>query len=570
MRSVLSLLIATCLWAEAVVNVTVDQRQIDEGSSITLTISAKNLSSELDVELPKIPNFRVVSGPNKSSSTNVQFINGKMTKSVISTLTWTLIPTKIGQLEIPAMSIQLGKQTFKFAPIFITVNKRGSSQNSSIAKYFLEAEIDNSTPFRGEQITLTYTLYTQVDVTSFDEELPKYKGFWTEEIFSPKNLSLREVQKNGFRYYAATIKKLALFPTKSGAIQIDPMTAIIGIRDKKQRWNDFSLFSQPSKKFTVSTNTLQIVVKPLPDNRDVKISAVVGNWNLISSISSTNIKQDEAITLKVIVSGNGNIQAVDITDISFPDELEVFEPEIEVKDNPLRDKIGGEKQFEWVLIPRFAGDIFIPKVDFIYFDPKKEKWITQSTPQYHLNVAPNEKTSILTLGLSKEEVSLMGKDIRFLDESKPKWRDKNRGLFSGTALTFLLLSGVVFIFPNVISFTRDSLDRSSGNRQARRALRSALDILDAPGESPEDIYTCIFKAVVSFINHKTGSKRVEYSNSELINMLKKRNLDGICQKIGKILTRSEAVRFAPVSSQDAQIDLIAIKQLLKAANRGWK
>ncbi len=570
MRSVLSLLITTCLWAEASINVIVDHQQVDEGNSITLTISVKNLSSELDVELPEMPNFKVVSGPNKSSSTNVKFINGKMTKSATSTLTWTLMPTKIGQLEIPAMVIQLGKQTFKSDPIAITVNKRGSSPSRNIAKFFLEAEIDNVTPFRGEQVTLTYTLYTQVDVTSFDEELPKYKGFWTEEIFSPKNLSLREVQKNGSRYHAATIKKLALFPTKSGVIKIEPMKAIMGIRDKKQRWNDFSLFSQPSKKFTVSTNTLKLDVKPLPDNSDVKISAVVGNWNVKSSISSTNVKQDEAITFKVIVSGNGNIHAVDITDLSFPDELEVFEPEIEVEDNPLRDKIGGKKQFEWVLIPRFAGDIFIPKIEFIYFDPKTEKWITQSIPQYHLKVAPNEKTSVLTLGLSKEEVSLMGKDIRFLDESKPKWRDQNRGLFSGTALTFLLLSSVVFVFPNIISFTRYSLDLSSENRQARRALRSALAILDAPGESPGDIYTCIYKAVVSFVNHKTGSKRVEYSNSELINILKKRNLDGIYQEIGMILSRSEAVRFAPVSSQDVQKDFKAIKQLLKAANRVWK
>jgi len=229
---------------------------------------------------------------------------------------------------IPTMSIKVGKQTFKSTPIAITVNKRGSSKSSSISKFFIEAEIDNGSPFRGEQVTLTYTLYTQVDVTSFDEELPKYKGFWTEEIFSPKNLSLREVQKNGVRYYAATIKKLALFPTQSGIIHIDPMTAVIGIREKQQRWNDFSLFGPPSKKYTISTNTLKLDVLPLPTNSGGKVSPVVGNWDIRSSISSTNIKQDEAVTFKVIVSGTGNIQAVDITDISFPNELEVFEPEI--------------------------------------------------------------------------------------------------------------------------------------------------------------------------------------------------------------------------------------------------
>ena len=127
------------------------------------------------------------------------------------------------------------------------------------------------------------------------------------------------------------------------------------------------MFGPPSKKYTVSTNSLKLDVKPLPDNSDGEISAVVGNWEIKSSISSTNIKQDEAITFQVIVSGTGNIQAVDLTDIYFPNELEVFEPKIQVKDNPLRDQIGGEKHFEWILIPRFAGDIYIPKVKFIYF-----------------------------------------------------------------------------------------------------------------------------------------------------------------------------------------------------------
>jgi len=571
MRNVIIIFLATYLWAEGSVNVTVDHRRINEGDSITLMVTAKNVNSDPDVELPKISDFRVVSGPNQSSSTNVQFINGKMTKSATSTLTWTLIPTKTGQLTIPAISINLGKQTYQSAPIAITVKKRGNSQSSTISKFFLEAEVDNDTPYRGEQVTLTYTLYTQVDITSFDEEMPTYKGFWTEEIFSPKNLSLREVQKNGVRYYAATTKKIALFPTKSGDLQIDPMTAIVGIQEKKQRWNDFSLFGPPSKKNMISTNTLMLDVQSLPDNSDGKVSAVVGDWDIRSSISSTNVKQDEAVTFKVIVSGTGNIQAVDITNIAFPNELEVFEPEIQASDNPLRDKIGGNKQFEWVLIPRFSGNIYLPRVEFTYFDPQTAKWNTQSTLKYHLNVAPNEKTSVSTLGLSKEEVALMSEDIRFLDESKPKWRDRNRGLLSGTALTFLVISGIVFVFPNALRSTQDRLDQSSGNRKARRALKSALNILKSSAESPEEIYANIYKAIVTFMNHKRGSRKVEYSSTEFMYILKDRNLDRLCPTLDKILNRGDAVRFAHVSShdEDAQMDLKEIKQLLEVADNGW-
>ena len=569
MRIIFFLFIINLLWSEGSVDITVDRRRINEGDSISLTITAMDVSGSPDVILPNIPDFKVISGPNQSSSTNVQFVNGEMTKNTTTILTWTLIPNKTGQLEIPIIFIKIGKKTFQSKPIRISVNKRGKGKPGNIAKFFIEAEVDNSNPFRGEQVTLTYTLYTQVDVTSFDDEMPKFKGFWTEEIFSPKNLNLREIQKNEVLYYAATIKKIALFPTKSGAIQIDPMVAVIGIREKQQRWNDFSLFGPPSKKFTVSTNALSLNVIPLPENNDGNMSAVVGNWKIKSIIGSTNLKQDEAVTFKIIVSGTGNIQIVDLTDISFPNELEVFEPEVQINDNSLMDKIGGEKQFEWVLIPRFSGDIYLPQLFFSYFDPKIEQWMSQSTPRYHLHVAPNEKITASSIGLSKEEVILMAEDIRFIDESAPNWRDRNKGLISSSALTFLLLSGMILIFPKTLNFSKKMRNANYGNRQSRRALKSALVILDSNDGSPEEIYSRIYNAIVIFINQKLGYGKVEYSNGEILDLFKNHNLNKICPQLEKILLKIEAERFSPISNQDAEIDLGKIKELFKDAHRGW-
>ena len=352
MRILMMCLMSTLIWAEGAVNVMVDRRKVNEGDSITLTVTAKNTQNDPDVNLPKMQDFKIASGPNQSSSTNVQFINGEMTKSSTIMLSWTLIPTRTGQIIIPEINIQVGKISFTSSPISISVSKRGNSQSGTKPQYFIEAEIDKDTPYRGEQVIITYTLFTQVDVSSVDDELPKYKGFWTEELFTAKKLQLQKVQKNGSQYYAATIKKLALFPTQSGKLIIDPLTAVIGIREQQQRWNDFSLFGPPSKKYTISTNQLQLIVKPLPNRKNGKMSAVIGSWNIESAISSKNVKQDEAVTFQIIINGVGNIQTVNISNISFPNELEVFEPEIQTKENPLRDQLGGEKKFEWVLIPR--------------------------------------------------------------------------------------------------------------------------------------------------------------------------------------------------------------------------
>ena len=568
-RAFIFSLMATLIWADESVNVTVDRRDIVEGESITLTVTTNNVKSDPELRLPEMPDFKVVSGPNQSSSTNVQFINGKMTKNSTITLSWNLIPKRTGQLTIPAMKIQVGKKSYLSTPITISVSKRGSSQTGKVAQFFIEAKVDNNTPYRGEQTTLTYTLYTKIDVTSFDDDVPSFKGFWTEELYAPKNLKLREERKNGVKYYAATIKKIALFPTQSGKIIIEPMSAVIGIREKQQRWNDFSLFGPPSKKYTISTGELSIDVKPLPVRQNGNISSIVGNWNIKSEVSTYKIKQDEAITFKIIINGTGNLQTVDMSEIYFPNELEVFDPKIESKENPLRDKIGGEKKFEWVLIPRFAGDIFIPKIQLNYFDPKQGKWVTKSTSRHKLNVAPNEKALISTIGLSKEEVELMGEDIRFIDESQPKWRNRNRALVTGTALTFLLLSGMVFAFPHAQNITKQRMEKSSGGWQARRALISAFGILDSAPDSPEEFYTHIYRAIISYINQKNGTKKIEYSTEEIIDIIKSHDGAEVYKEFEQILTRGEAVRFAPVSSQDAQNDMQKIKDLLKKVDHVW-
>ena len=156
-----------------------------------------------------------------------------------------------------------------------------------------------------------------------------------------------------------------------------------------------------------------------------------------------------------------------------------------------------------------------------------------------------------------------------MDESHPKWRDRKSGLITGTALSLLLLSGVVFAFPHAHNFTRRRMEKTSGGMQARRALKSAFIILDSKSDTPEEIYTYIYKATVSFINHKTGFKQVEYSTGEITDILKTGNLSNVCESIEQILIRGEAVRFAPVSSQDAQNDLHEFKLLLQKADDGW-
>ena len=190
----LFLIITTHLIFAGHVTVDVDSHQISEGESITLTVKSQNSKDAPIVSLPNFTDFTIVSGPTQSSNSSYSLINGKMASNSSYTLTWTLMPRKIGRLLISSFQIQLDGKTTKSKPIYVGVEKR-SKNSKKTAQFFVEAKIDNVSPYRGEQVILTYTLYTRVDITSFDEKMPRYKGFWVEDLFSPTKLQLRKVQK---------------------------------------------------------------------------------------------------------------------------------------------------------------------------------------------------------------------------------------------------------------------------------------------------------------------------------------------------------------------------------------
>ena len=549
------------------VTVDVDSHQINEGESITLTVKSQNSKDVPIVSLPTFTDFTVLSGPNQSSNSNYSIINGKMASNSSYTLTWVLMPSRVGRLLIPSLQINLDDKITKSKPIAVVVAKRGK-ESKKTAQFFVEAIIDNVAPYRGEQVILTYTLYTRVDVTGFDEKMPRYKGFWVEELFSPTKLQLRKVQKNGLQYHAATIKKSALFPTKSGKITIDPMIATIGVRDGKR--NSFSVFGSPSKQHTISTESIILNVKPLPNNQDENISAVVGKWNIKSTIDRSKVMQDEALTIKVHLTGNGNLKSADILPYEFPESFEVFEPKVTVKNSKSQSRIGGEKIIEYVVIPRSVGKITLPPFEIKYFDNAINKWKTKRSKLIKLTIPENKKSSSGTVGLSKEEVQLVGKDIRFMDDSPPHWQKTNSGLVDKNTLILIIVAFILFFFPSVVYMRQSHLKNTIGHRQSRKALKRSVAIIKSINDSPLEVYGSIHQAMIIYINSKTGRKSAEYSVGEILSIFHAHSLSSsVTESLKKIMDRGEAVRYAPVSTADIQNDIEDVKVILKEADNGW-
>ncbi|MBC8197663.1 MAG: protein BatD [Candidatus Marinimicrobia bacterium] len=565
MKKLLSIFILIAIgFSQIQVKVNADPKTIYEGDAFTLTVSAENGGEMPNVDLSALRDFRVASGP--SQSTNMQWINGKMTSSY--SLSWTLIPKKVGNLRIPILNINVGNKSFKSKPIKISVLDRSKMNNKSTAnsgqKFFIEATVDNKSPYRGEQVTLTYTLYTKTDLSGFDIlKLPRYQGFWTQELYSPSNLQLKEAWRGSDKWYASVVKKMALFPTKSGEIKIDPMTAVVGVREKGRR----SFFFSSSKEFTIATNELSLNVKALPKTQAGR-SGSVGKWNISTKIKSKEIKQDEALSFLITINGEGNIKTVDVQDINFPRELEVFEPEINIKQNELTDKISGSKTIEYILIPRYSGKIIIPSIKLLYFDLGLKKWRTKSTKQIALDVKENGALSSTSIGLTKKEVALLDKDIRYSDESEPNWRRINSPLVSKLVIIIFILSIILYFIPGMLHISRSRLDETKGSRIAKKAYKKSISILVENGNA-EEIYSSIHKSLNMFMNLKLN-KEVERSSVEIITKIQKQSMDNsLSNNIKEILDRGDAVRFAPVSNEKSKNDIENIKILLKELDQKW-
>ena len=567
MNRLLFLLLFSLIFAEGTVSVSVGSKNIIEGDSVILTVKAENTDSAPQVDLSKMNDFNIVSGPSQSSSSSYQYVNGKMTGEKIISITWTLIPKRTGKLVIPSFNYTSEGVKLKSTPIYVNVSKT-SKKSTQNRKYFIEATVDKTDLYRGEQVVLTYLLYTKVDITGFDNETPPFQGFWTEEILKPTNLKLQEVVKNGERFHMAIIEKLALFPTKSGEISIDPMVAVVGVREKRR--NDFSIFGPPSKNYTISTNPIKLNVKPLPENKFGNVTPVIGSWNISSSVNSTKIKQNEAITYTIKIKGIGNIKSVDIETIEFPGELEVFEPEILVNQTTKGGKIGGDKIIEYVLIPRYSGKIILPEIIFTYFNSTLEKWQTKKTKPINLQVEANEKSSELSLGFSKEEVSLIAEDIRFNDETIPRWKKKENSIINTIAIGFITFAGLFLLLPSFFSKRKAIILATSNERNLRKQFNSAMKALKNISSSNEENYNKIHKVFIQLINVKLNSNKAEYSSTEIINLLSSKIQPIDVNNLTEILNRADAVRFSPVSSDDVQNDISEVKRIVKEVNHAWK
>ncbi len=525
------------------VTASVDVNQLAVNETFTFKLEAKNADNMPQVNLaPLEKDFTIISGP--AQQTSYQFVNGEATSS--KSLTWTLVPNKKGKLTIPALTVALDGKKLKTKPIPMNVKAGGSVTQKD--ELFLLAEVDKDEAFVGEQVTVTYKLYTRVQMSLEDIKYPESVGFWSEELSVPRPPRFNQTTISGVQYNVATLYKVALFPTKTGELELSPMTARCNVQVKTKRrqrgiFDDpfFNNFFNETVQKVLRTERRIIKVKPYPVGQPANFTGAVGQFKLKASVDTDKVKANEAVTYYVELEGTGNLNMFSLPDLKFPDNLEVFPPTSSFEQEQLWDHFTGKMKWEYILIPRQAGKIFLPRIELAYFDPNDKIFHTISSRSVELNISPAKDNLVSSSsGFTKEEIALLGQDIHYNVTSPPIWIERGqRGIPVWVWTSYILAAGL-FLAPVTMSRYQQQRIATAGQRMSHRALKRALNALKTQTGS-DHVSGIVYSYLQERWQLRTDNLDPLYVEAELRGMIPPEELDDLIQ----LLKDLDAERYAP-------------------------
>jgi len=550
--------------------------QVGVGDQFRLIFSVNNQASGF--KAPAIKDFSVLSGPNPSSSSSMRMINNKVTRSVEYSYTYILQAIKEGTFTIGSASVTVEGKVYESNPVTITVVKGNkqpqpdqqgtqSAPDISSKNLFVRASVNKNNPYQGEQVIITYKIYTRVSLSSPRfSKLPSMTGFWKENLLE-NNSNYKQYRESldGLEFNVAEIKRDALFAQKSGRLTIEPLEVDVTaqVERKRKRSNDpfddffndsfFGSNYQNIEK-TLRSNAVTINVKPLPtNNRSKDFNGAVGNFTINSSIDKNRIKANDALTLKFTVSGSGNLKMIDKPDFAFPPDFEVYDPRIVDDIKTGNTGISGKRTFEFLIVPRNHGNYTIKSVPFVYFDINSGNYRTLKTPEFKLIVEKGAGNQNYTnTQVDKEDFQYIGTDIRYINTSISKLNPVNK-FFFGTPLFWILFAAPLILFILFLIIWQKELKKRGNialmrNRKATRIARKRLKAAEQFLKNNNQAAFCneISNALWGYISDKFNISRSALSIDSVSEALTQKNVkDELIIKFVDTLNNCEFVRFAP-------------------------
>lgn len=529
---------------------------VDEQVTLTVTVTADSLNTPTPDISGLIADFRIA---GSGSSTQLELRNGKLTTQ--QSFIFHLEPLRPGLLIIPPIPIQVDGQSYATDPISVEVLPANAppvpgespppARDRSLddQDFFVEAEVDNLSPYLGQQVIYTFRLY---QATTFfgqpDYKQPPFTNF-LGRISLPQ--SQYNVNTAGQDYFVTEIKT-ALFPADVGEITIEPAKLIIpgGIFEPD---------------IVLETETIVIEARSLPKNAPPNFEGAVGQFEIEASLSEREGKVNEPLTLIIEITGAGNIEYISEPTLPPLSNWRVFEGQDDVERNVDEAMVYGTHRFERLIVPGQSGQQTIPPISFSFYDPQQEEYITVESEPIRINILPGDSDPSPSLAIiegEKQPVTVIGGDIRHIKPVPPSLRSSRSSvlahpLYWGCWLLPLFVVAGVWIFQK----RRERFAQDEVYARRQLALRKAHKILVEARHS--DNYAAAQRALLGYLSDKLNRPTTGLTNAAFRRLLEEYDIPApLIERMEALLQRIEVSRFAPVGEKDAQSILSDTKQLI--------
>lgn len=547
---------------------------------LTFTVNTQKVK---DFRAPSIKGFEVLMGPSRSSQNSTQIINGKVSSSSSITYTYILMAGKEGTYNIPAASIVADGETKISNSLQIKVlpaddasasSAQGGSASSSRSQavgskitdkdLFITASASKTKVYEQEAILLTYKVYTVVDLRQLYGDMPDLKGFHTQEVELPVQKTFSLEHYNGRNYNTTVWRQYVLFPQQSGTMEIPSITFDGVVAQRINNGDPFDAFFNGGTNYVeikkkIVTPKLKINVAALP-SKPADFSGAVGTFTMASSINSKSVKTNDAVTIKLTVTGTGNMKLIGTPEVKFPQDFEVYDPKIDNQFNLTREGVSGSKTYEYLAIPRHAGKFTIPAVSFTYFDLKTKTYKTLKSEEYVINVEKGQGNAdqVIADFTNKESVKMLGNDVRYIKRGATQFAQRGDYFYGTTAYWMWYIIPFVLFVGVILMYRKQAMDNANtAKMKTKKANKVAVKRMKLAGKllsenKKNEFYDEVLKALWGYISDKLSIPVSQLSKDNIEQELSRYGVnEELVKAFINVLNDCEFARYAPGDENEA-------------------
>ncbi|MFI3330398.1 MAG: BatD family protein [Rikenellaceae bacterium] len=534
---------------------------------------------------PDFAGFDVVAGPYTSQGRSISWVNGKKSESINLTYTFSLQAQKEGTLTIAPAKVTVDSKTYSSNALQIQVVKGSASatqsgsggvsvsQSGTLAKddILLRTIVNKRSVFKGEPVKVTIKLYTRVPVDIENFKYPVFNGFWSQEIPLKRQQSQRETLNNKV-YESYTLKQYLLFPQQSGELTIDEINSSViaqiqtSARQRQSLIDEFfgagPAMQQVRRELIAKPITIN--VKQLPSGAPESFTGAVGSFKLSSELSAQNVAANSATTYTLKLSGEGNLPLIQAPTLNLPNSFEQYTMKTTESLNTSENGVSGYRHFEYPFIARAQGDYTIPSVKFSYFDPNTAEYVEINSPSYEIKISPDTtersiSSGAMISGLSKEDLKILGQDIRFIKlGASGMTKDNGVFLFSGMFFVSLALVFAIFIACLILLSKYIKQRQNQVFVKGKKANKVALARFKAASvfmkqDDKRRFYEEMLRALWGYVSDKFNIPVANLTKQNAFDELAKRGVDTVdAEMFTDLISGCEYAQYSPDTSSKMQ------------------